>query len=228
MILVVYVAAALVALREGRSALGRGNPREVVALLLSVPIAFVLLSALVLRPGPHRDWIAACFVFLSLLPLLLVMCAMPLLILVSGGLALGLIAAPILILSPIYALGIMAILREHLCPERCPRCRRRCLIRSFQPLLTNRTRYAYGQCGACDAVHFVKVPAPACPKCGRHTLMHRPYKFAWCASCKGRYKRLWLRPWEDVSSTEDDRFYWLWDPVGKLGVIWSHARKIPS
>jgi len=226
MVLAVYVAAALAASREGTQAFRRGDYKEVDGLLMLVPLGFVLLSAFVLRPGPHRDWIAAFFVSMSVLPMILVLFAAPLVVLAPDKLPLGLIMAPFLILCPVYALGIMAILREHLFPERCPQCRWRCLVRSFRQLLTNRGGYAYLQCGACDALHFLKVPASECPKCRRHTLMHRPYKFAWCLSCKGRYKRLWRRPWEAVSSADDDCFYWLWDPVGKLGVIWSFARNI--
>jgi hypothetical protein len=232
MILVVYVAAALVAFREGRHALGRRDYGEITALLLLAPIGFVLLSAAALRPGPHRDWIAASFVSLSALPIILVLfaapLAVPLVMQVPAGRSLGLCLAPTLIFCPFYASGGMGLLREHLFPERCPRCGRKSLIRSFHRLLPKRFSSGYYQCGVCDAQHLLRAPGSACPKCGRHTLMRRRYLFAWCVSCKGRYKRFRRHPWEDASGADDGGFYWLWDPIGRLEALRSHIWRFPT
>src|SRR4051794_36237858 len=60
MVSVVYVAVALAAWRAAATAARAGSVAAVFAIVMFSPWGFRWLSALVLRPGPHRDWAVSC------------------------------------------------------------------------------------------------------------------------------------------------------------------------
>lgn len=240
MVLVVYVAVVLAVLvgvmRTDKPAL----PEVAFFAALVLPIGLIAVSGLILPPGPHRDWLTNLLVMVPFLIMLLLILSfmaavffactvrrVPLTkIFPNPGAAVGTLA-----FGTFFGLELAIFVAgciKRLIPTDCPCCTRRRLVRHAysDPVVG----YAQGspnycQCGVCDADSFLTVAQyrQGCPNCGRHTLVRRRYWFYWCLHCKTRCKRRWHGAWEDASSAQDDRFYWLWSPGGCL---WSLRDRI--
>lgn len=235
-VLSVYVA---VALAFG-VALARATDGE--AFLLGLFVAELMLLGLaglmyiVVRPGPHRDWLVMSCVSLTFY-LIALMGAAPIPVLAwrgdfSGGpgfggkqmLQVGLLAGLLCALFLFFAIKATGT-------RRCPGCGRPTLLESAA-----RNRGGDGalcrfccttcekECSAACIFHRPKslreallkdaktlVETPPCPHCERPTLKRIPYTFYWCLACRSRYKRRRKGEWEYAGQPDDDRFYSLWD-----------------
>lgn len=230
LILTAYIAMALAISYELIEAARLNDREKFSALLMSSPVAFILLTACVLSPGPGRDRTAKHFALAYVLILFLTCLAVPIILISSiSWTLLRLVLGPFLfILLTLLDLIYMAALLPHFVRHRCPRCERKRLVPSILNLFGVRSRFAYFVCGVCDTPHFLEGPRQACSKCGRFTLIYQPYCFAWCSRCNGRFRRLWLRPWEPVTLPQDDCFYWFWTPRSGLADLKSRVRTLRS
>jgi ribosomal protein L37AE/L43A len=240
MLLVLHAAIALSVVVGFRSLWVGDLALLALTLSLFIPIASGIVSAVTMRPGPHRDWVTGfCF-------------AIPMLALAISIARVSVILAP-RILGPFSGwrewstivggglssliFGTLALVhtKRNLVLRPCPSCRRRSLVRSAVRSMGGRFRTWYICCLSCDLVTPFDVgnrrgisirdlgsPAepgeeePACPACGEETLRRIPYKFYWCLSCRSRYKRVGRGAWDDADGSDDDRFYWLGSVEGWL------------
>jgi hypothetical protein len=227
MILVVYVAVVLAWLLAALRTTGSTNGiSDSVLRALFMPMVLAGLSALILRPGPHRDWITVFaltgqVIFLAnwfTLPPLFLLYVLPALRKRSWNSQTWNVL--IVTLSLCILVGILLLITEArwLIRRECPRCGRKKLLRAvFQRQRRPRTGRYY-RCGVCD--HHAKISrsqyTAGCPSCGKHTLLLEPYSFFWCLNCRARVRRLRGGPWEDATTPADDGFYWLWTPAALL------------
>jgi hypothetical protein len=217
-ILVVYVAVAVAVLVSTLRTTGPERLQEVISTVVFVPIALLGLSALILRPGPHRVWLAAFFLTSSYALLASFLTAPALLVSVLGRRLpkpgeLFLLAV-LLFCGCLTWIGVVALVRWRLIPSQCPRCGRKTLRNATLHGGLGRTFQGgvYVRCGVCDRESFVSRSqyAQGCSSCGRHTLRYRRYTFAWCLSCHARYKRAPRAAWEIAADPSDESFLWLW------------------
>jgi ribosomal protein L37AE/L43A len=230
MIVVVYVAVVLAWVLAALRTTGSTNGiADSLLRVLFIPMGLAGLSVLILRPGPHRDWITAFaltgqVVFLVnwfTLPPLLFLFLLPALRKATSNTQMwGEFVAMLAICILVGILLATALIAEArwLIRRECPRCGRKRLLRAlFQNLRRPRTGRYY-RCGVCD--HHAKISrsqyAKGCPSCGKHTLLREAYSFYWCLNCRARLKRLRGGPWEDAPTPADDGFYWLWTPAAWL------------
>jgi ribosomal protein L37AE/L43A len=211
-----------------------------LTLSLYIPMASGIVSAVTMRPGPHRDWVTGLCFALPMLDMALyfalasVILARRLIGPFSGWRDWGAIVCPGLS-GLMFGATVLLLARRNLALRPCPGCRRRGLVRSALRSMGGRVRAWYICCLSCDLVAPFDVGnrrgismrdlgsaaepgenEPACPTCGQETLRRIPYEFFWCLSCLSRYKRIGRGAWEDAGGSEDDRFYWLWSVQGWL------------
>lgn len=244
----VYVAVALAVLVGVERATGVDATKQVVLVGLSIPMVLIALSAVLLRPGPGRDWMVHFFfslmlfvpAFFSTLPLLF---QIGLVVVRAGGRrdwsGIGFVG--------FYALvfwgAFLFISRARLTVRPCPRCGRRGLVWALAQQERRWKKAWYYRCTVCDQVcrsldeirpatslrdlGRPSMSPPACPHCGTETLRKVPYAFFWCLSCGSRSKQAYGGPWEEAGLSEDDGFYWLWRLDGGLSGIgrWLNGRR---
>ena len=239
-ILVVYVAVALAFVVAVIRAPGPEQVQQAWILGMLIPAILIGSAALLLRPGPHRDWITSFFWSLSMLVLAL-FCTLPVLIVAWRGQFLAEIAkrgsmvGPAMFYSLISWGGLLFIARWNLTARPCPGCGRRTLVRAANQQEKHRVKAWYHRCTACNQVCRVPsddrrgpsirgagreaMPRPVCPHCGGETLRRIPYQFFWCLGCRSRYKRARRGAWEEAGQPDDDDFYWLWSLEGSLSRV---------
>lgn len=221
MVLVVFVACEMSMLMVALRATGpdRNTVRFVFA--IGSPFALAGLSGLIVRPGPHRDWIAGLFVALGysavLVFLATLLCARiilnrPVFPNATGGFP----VVSLIILALTVAYPVVSIITRYLFPRTCPGCGRRRLVRAImQSDFPHRKLFAY-LCPQCDCrcrLSWAELHKPGgagfrCPKCGHYPLRKIAYRFFWCLACQARYKRVRRGAWEVIDQPEDEAFYW--------------------
>ena len=74
------------------------------------------------------------------------------------------------------------------------------------------------RCPGCRGVGLIRTGTLGVKGEDRRNAYCLRYNFFWCLICRARVKRLRRRerPWEDASGPEDDAFYFLWTPFGRL------------
>jgi len=232
LVLVLYVGVVVLLSLAVRDRLDSRHPADALKVLLCSPFLLGLFSVVVLRPGPHRDWVLAFFYTLTYTFMLLLCLCLPLAYILTGvsmskpiggtwrepiTLALSLFAG-VFVLSCAMFVG-----KSFLVPQRCPRCCRKALLRSAVPLFGRIVpRFWHLRCGTCDCdallnIHRLLQP---CPSCGRETLYVKRYKSYWCLRCHARSKRLRRGDWEYAGLPEEDSYYLLWSLDGWIRTVY--------
>ncbi len=230
MILVVYVAVVLAWVLAALRTTGSTNGiRDSLLRVLFIPVVLAGLSALILRPGPHRDWVTAFaltgqFIFLVnwfTLPPLLFLYFLPAFRNATSNIQMWKEFVAILAICILVGLLLVTALiaeAKWLIRRECPRCGRKKLLRALFQIQRRQRTGRYYRCGVCD--HHAKISRSqymkGCPSCGKHTLLLEPYTYYWCLNCHARLKCLRGGRWEDAPTPADDGFYWLWTPAAWL------------
>ena len=197
MLVVLYVAVILGLMMPAIRTPWPNRIQLLVPTALGVPIAMALLSALILRPGPHRNWATTFFLVVAQsLCGFLVLAGM-----LSGELIPKQLGGPwdgpliwvILVLVAIASwFLVIALTQQFLIPRRCPRCTKTTLLQSG--LFVDRTRRSYRKenhlsmlewlvhqdsqqfsffrCSVCDSEVFLDHCRArlGCPTCSRTAL----------------------------------------------------------
>ena len=185
-----------------------------VTLSLFIPIASGIVSAVTMRPGPHRDWVTGFCFAIPMLGLAIFIARVTVIlapriigpfsswrewsIIVCGGLS-----------SLIFGTLALVLTKRNLVLTPVPRVPQTEPRASGIRSMGGRFRAWYICCLTCDLVAPFDVgnrrgismrdlgsaaepgeDEPACPACGEETLRRIPYKFYWCLSCRSRYKRV--------------------------------------
>ncbi len=241
MVLVLYVGVVLFLLLQFHKNLHSQRSEDQVVLLLFAPVALGLLSIVVLRPGPHRDWMLAFlltllvgtmflpFLFLLLISILTI--ASPRMPAARISPEMANLATDLFYCGVIWPLAVF-LGRRNVVLQECPRCHRKALLRSFihDHERFDRTFWHY-RCGTCDRDALLNIPQSPhpCPSCGRKTLYTKKYNSYWCLNCYGRFKRLRHGEWEDASLPEEDGYYFVWSFSGWVcGMYRLAAQKLRS
>ena len=219
MIFVIYVALTVAAVRLALDFFPKPMPLFLVSPLAIVVLPVVLgcVPLMILRPGPHRDWVTGLFFTLALLVgSVLAVAVGGFLLATFQGFRPGASSSFFVRLSPaLFALpvGVIYFLlgikwaRQYLIPVRCPRCERRRLLRAWMQDNAWVPRPFFNmRCAACgfeDCVRGAQM-ARGCPRCARQALTLLDYRYYWCLGCGTRLKRLGLGEWKDASSDRDD------------------------
>jgi hypothetical protein len=234
MVLVLYIGVVLFLVLEMGKNVHSEGPDHFYS-LTGFPFALGILSMLVLRPGPRRDWILALLGTLLVGPLLFPLLLVPLMSIVSSASP----RRPVGQISPeavnrtldVFVCGLIWPLavflgRRYLIPQQCPGCLRKAILRSLIPLHLRFDRtFWHVRCGACNRDGLMRIPQlpHACPSCGRETLYTKKYTFYWCLNCHMRFKRLRRGAWEDASLPEEDGYYFVWSFGGWVRSMYRRA-----
>jgi predicted RNA-binding Zn-ribbon protein involved in translation (DUF1610 family) len=244
MVVVAFVAIAVALSRPGIVTPGSGSTHFLVPMaLLGVILAFAGFSWLIVRPGAHRDWLMAFFIWLSFIGVTI----SSTIELLSGTGQRDRLLWALMFLPTLFYCTWIAI--QALIPERCPHCGKRKLLKAE----TNRWRRppeimlsqaelrargepdhrSYYHCEACGLVSELSraQARQGCPNCEGEPLFRlwrtehgfeppqsiSRFEYYWCLGCKARCKQVVPGVWEQAVSPEDDRPYARWDLIGWLG-----------
>jgi hypothetical protein len=240
MLLVLYVAVILALTMPAIRTRGPDRVAFILATVLGVPMAMAAFSALILRPGPHRDWLTCFFVTIPMTFLALVLTIGTLMGAMTTKEIAGTWREPVnwviwSLVDVLLWVVVIALGRGFLVPKQCPRCRKISLLQAFYLDAERPQNASYGhyRCGVCEyeALLTRSEAHQACPHCGRTTWSclwkakdgsrrswsyHYKYKFYWCLACGARCKQLLPGDRKEATSLEDERYYWLWSFRGWL------------
>jgi hypothetical protein len=203
MVLVLYVAVALALMIP---AIKTYWPKRISMLMGAAALAssaMLPLTALVVRPGPRRDWV---FVLLNLLTWALLV---TFLIVDIESISYSIV---VILLCGVPSWLLFAQYKEYLIPRKCPRCLRKRVI----PSMAQRSSQLYSVyiCRSCDFEGPLarQKGFPICPSCRQDTLVpvKKPFTYSWCLNCGSRWKQVPPGAVQEASGPEDDRSYWLW------------------